>query len=85
MIDQKYTLSFAKSEDTQVFTSAPEAGAAFYRAKAEDGPRVIKSMGRAASTLARTTTCGDTLAKQLPLGSDTEFTKGFQAEQTLSN
>ena len=79
----KYTLSYARSDETQEFSSAPEAGAAFCRANAEDAPRVIKTTEHGASTIARTTRCNDTLVKQLPLESDPEFTEGYRAEQEL--
>lgn len=81
MSETKYTLSFAFSDDVQEFTSAAKAGEAFFHAKAEDRPRVIKSDGRSASTIARTVIVGDEIGKSLPLEIDQDFTDGFKRLQ----
>lgn len=73
-----YTLSFAFTDEIESFSSAARAGEAFFHANAEDRPRVIKSDGRSASTIARTIIVGDEIGKSLPLEIDQGFTDGFR-------
>jgi len=66
-IAQRFTLSFARSDDVQIFDTPELAGRAFAGAPAELGPRIIETRNGAARTIARSMrTHSGAMAKAAP-------------------
>lgn len=63
---QRFTLSFAGSDETQSFDTPEAAGRAYALAPAALGPRVIASLGRGARTIARSMRTTTGFAKAAP-------------------
>lgn len=77
MMNGKYTLSYAHIDETETFTTAVDAGAAFKRAVPEHRPRVIFSDGKSAKLIATTHWVLDKPEKFVPKRADEDFKAGY--------